>query len=763
MFFHFRYHLMYAISLHSTFYIGLFERRVTTRPSSVPSRLTLISSCIVKFSYKFQSHYQTEFRYSISDKNGCWSMSEDTSLLIGTNFGVKGWVDLPSDWTAPFLEYMDGPSYVAFVGTCMTFRKYVTNPSIKLNTAVAYARAMFALSEGHNVFLNGIGGCGKSHLMNRLKEATAARLHKKMELTAPTGLAASSLTDGCTIHSASGLGQGTIPMDKLLIKIEDAGLGAKVTKKWTDRDILGVDEVGMCGRKFMEKCDVVARHTRDCDKPMGGVQVVVGGDFLQLPPVGDQFFMTSPLWDKLNFVIIDLLYSHRQQADKSYANMLSRIRVGEYTKNDVEVLEERFKISKRMDWDKEVIKPMHLFPHAADAQKRNQIEFGKLEDAEQEEDIVETKVILGDHGNMHDPTDAAAEDLSQEPEEPEVDWVADDSVCEYISIVDPISKRSNKQLHDTTRISYSEAINKMGSRIDQKVPILLQFKKGAQYILTFNYDLLNNKNNGSQCTYIGRDTLKFLDGSTLSRSRLMTSIVMPIPSAQNLYIKRRQLGLRLAYAGTYHGVQGMTLERAEMNLGRKVFAASTAYVGLSRLKNLNSLYLSDFDESSLKVSKVAKKFYDDLAKERKHNSDYNPMFMYIPPPYDTKSGRSGGLFNFFHQASPTKVLFVDGKRKRTNNNVLDAWGAGGVSTADDTTKKSRNKYAQASSSVVTSTYDQFMSQIQATISSHHANQVQSNPPTQTGVTTSVQSIVIIDESTPMEIDGSGSANDPYCL
>jgi len=574
-----------------------------------------------------------------------------------------------TDIVKKVIGYMDETSYFAFVGTSNKYRPFVLDPKIKQNGGLAYVRAMSALYQGHNVFLNGSAGCGKTVLMNRIKETFDKKNERFLQLTAPTGLASSALIDGCTIHSASGLGQGTIPMDKLLLQIEQ-DIQIKRFSNWKHYDILGIDEVGMLGSRFFEKCNAVAQHARSDPRVLGGVQLLIGGDFLQLAPIGDTILTTSPLWPKLNFVIIDLITSHRQESDLTYKHMLDRIRVGEATPKDIELLKERRELTKSKDWDLELVKPTHLFPHAKDVQHMNQVEFEKLIEPskEEEEELVQAQqpaqtqaqeqqqsyvnvgyhpngnpdaaMILDDNGNM--PAQVAPE-----PELEEVDWLGEDTIMEYVTSIDPMTKRPRKDLRPTNRITHEQALVMIGSKIDQKVPRLLQFKKSAQYILTFNYDLPNHKSNGSACSYIGRGLLKFLDDSTLDRERLFTSIMMPIPNQKNLYIKRHQLGLRLGYAATFHGSQGMTLECAQMDLGKKCFAASTAYVGLSRLKNINSLYLSDFNEKSLKVNQVAKKFYDDLAKERRTNSDYNPLFLFIPPPYTEESHRQNNLFNFF--------------------------------------------------------------------------------------------------------------------
>ena len=71
---------------------------------------------------------------------------------------------------------------------------------------------------------------------------------------------------------------------------------------------------------------------------------------------------------------------------------------------------------------------------------------------------------------------------------------------------------------------------------------------------------------------------------------------------RNLYVYREQFPLILAYAVTIHKCQGLSLDRAIIDLSEKVFSAGMAYVALSRVRTLSGLHLIAFDPASIKVS-----------------------------------------------------------------------------------------------------------------------------------------------------------------
>ena len=141
-------------------------------------------------------------------------------------------------------------------------------------------RARAAVFAGHNVFLTGGAGVGKTHMLHQLIRDLRAR-GDKVCVTASTGIAATALS-GTTIHAAMGMGLCDGPIDKLLKR---ARMRRYLSRRWQSIDVLVIDEISMVDPVFFERCDALLQQFRACPKPFGGLQVVVSGDFLQLPPV----------------------------------------------------------------------------------------------------------------------------------------------------------------------------------------------------------------------------------------------------------------------------------------------------------------------------------------------------------------------------------------------------------------------------------------------------------------------------------------------
>jgi ATP-dependent DNA helicase PIF1 len=140
------------------------------------------------------------------------------------------------------------------------------------------------VSEGKSVFFTGSAGTGKSVLMR----AIIAELRKKhakevdrVAVTASTGLAACNI-GGVTLHSFGGIGLGKEDVPALVKKIKR---NAKARNRWIRTKILIIDEISMVDGDLFDKLEGIARSIRNNGRPFGGIQLVITGDFFQLPPV----------------------------------------------------------------------------------------------------------------------------------------------------------------------------------------------------------------------------------------------------------------------------------------------------------------------------------------------------------------------------------------------------------------------------------------------------------------------------------------------
>ena len=174
--------------------------------------------------------------------------------------------------------------------------------------------AIEILKMGHNVFLTGPAGSGKTFVLNKYikhlrNEGT------KFGITASTGIAATHI-GGVTIHSWSGLGIKNTVSEKDIKKILRKSY---VKKRFNGNKILIIDEISMLNSLQFDSLNKICQAFKMNIEPFGGMQIVCSGDFFQLPPIkknGDEKFVTeSDAWNKMNLKICYLEEQHRQQKD----------------------------------------------------------------------------------------------------------------------------------------------------------------------------------------------------------------------------------------------------------------------------------------------------------------------------------------------------------------------------------------------------------------------------------------------------------------
>ncbi|MCA9331629.1 AAA family ATPase [Candidatus Saccharibacteria bacterium] len=201
------------------------------------------------------------------------------------------------------------------------------------------ALALEIMSAGESVLLTGPAGSGKTYVLNEFIRQ-AKRDGKYVSVTATTGLAATHL-NGNTIHSWSGIGiHEELPdsfFDNLLKSRRDT-----IEKT----DVLIIDEVSMLHDYRLDMIDEIVRTVREVDEPFGGIQVILCGDFFQLPPVTRSdsrpggFVVGSLVWQTLDPVICYLNEQHRQN-DDTLLEILSAMRDGDVRRRHAEALLER--------------------------------------------------------------------------------------------------------------------------------------------------------------------------------------------------------------------------------------------------------------------------------------------------------------------------------------------------------------------------------------------------------------------------------------
>lgn len=233
------------------------------------------------------------------------------------------------------------------------------------------AEALAILKTGANVFLTGEPGSGKTHLVNAHVRYLRER-GIEPAITASTGIAATHL-GGMTIHAWSGIGVRTALSPYDLDKISQ---NERVAKRVRRARVLVIDEISMLSAQTFSMVESVCRELRASEEVFGGLQVILVGDFFQLPPVSREgashFAYRSPVWAALRPLTCYLSEQHRQE-DPDFLELLAALRSGTFSPAHRARLERR--LVSDGAYPEEVTK---LFPHNLNVDRLNDEALAKL-------------------------------------------------------------------------------------------------------------------------------------------------------------------------------------------------------------------------------------------------------------------------------------------------------------------------------------------------------------------------------------------------
>ena len=415
-------------------------------------------------------------------------------------------------------------------------------------------KAYKSIQEGKNIFLTGPAGTGKSYLLHHMVTETKRRI----ALTAMTGCAALLISTPTikakTLHSWAGIGLGKESVAELTRKIRASYL---TLKKWMCTELLVVDEISMMTPELLEKLNQIGKILRKSEKPFGGMQVLFVGDFFQLPPIsreGDvKFVFESPQWSEIIQETIELTVINRQK-DPEFQALLQEARKGKLSASSVTLLK-----SRMVGWESEEIKPTMLYSRRTDVDRINS-EY--LRELKGERRTYQAKFVIASKAPAG--TTPPYED-------------------------NPIVKKMDADASYITQLDVAV---------------------GAQVMLIVNLDIDEGLANGSRgvitaFTETGLPIVKFKNGAKI----VIDYHSWPLGDEEHIY--RSQIPLQLAYAITNHKVQGATLDCALIDIGSTIFEYGQAYVALSRVKSLDSLYVKSFDQRVIKAHPKVTKFYQE--------------------------------------------------------------------------------------------------------------------------------------------------------
>jgi len=406
-------------------------------------------------------------------------------------------------------------------------------------------KAISLMISGKNILLTGPGGCGKTFLIKYFTRNYKTKF--KIAVTSTTGTSALHI-NGSTLHSWAGIGLGSGSVGAMTTHIKKKKY---LKTRWTETEILIIDEVSMLSGELLTKLNEIAKRVRRCEKPFGGLQVIFAGDFLQLPCVGSsEFCFEAPVWEE---IVEECVYlkENMRQSQGAWQTCLNELRMGEISQDSYDLLENC--LDRELDIT-DGIEPTILYPLNADVSEINNERLMQM--AEQ-------------HGEVFEYPNT-------------------------VSLYDP------KQKHKIEKfVKNCPAVENLSITI------------GCQVMLLWNLDFDSGLVNGSRGIVLkfieDKPVVKFLNGTV----RMIDYHVWELEENDRKIGSIEQIPLKLAYALSIHKSQGCTLDFVITDL-QDVFEYGQVYVALSRVKKVEGLSIRGLDLNRIKAHPKAVEFYRNM-------------------------------------------------------------------------------------------------------------------------------------------------------
>jgi ATP-dependent DNA helicase PIF1 len=407
-----------------------------------------------------------------------------------------------------------------------------------------------AILKGESLFLTGPGGVGKSFLLKKVYDDYTAKTGRRIAVTAMTGCAANLLgTHAKTLHSWSGIGFGKGGAAALIDRVRNF---FPARKKWSQAGCLIIDEVSMMTPQLLDALDLIGQAIRRNTKPFGGIQIVLVGDFYQLPPIARledlQFAFQATVWARAITRTYELTTILRQR-EPIFHTILTEAREGTLSAESLAVLESR----RGLSWKGHAVRPTMCFTKKADVAAINERYLARL--------IGERHVY------------EASSPPSKVPR----------------AALEKITERMDREYQYETR---------------------LELVAGCQVMLIVNRNPEEGLVNGSRGVVTG------FSGAGWPMVKFLNGPLEPIEIGEHVWesedstpVKRSQVPLKIAYAITIHKAQGASLDCALVDIGKATFEYGQAYVALSRVRSLDALYVYDLDPSAFRAHPLVHAFY----------------------------------------------------------------------------------------------------------------------------------------------------------
>ena len=396
----------------------------------------------------------------------------------------------------------------------------------------------FVERTGVNVFLTGKAGTGKTTFLRQLKE----RSPKRMIVVAPTGVAAIN-AGGVTIHSFFQFPLAPyVPGSSFNTKDERFRFSKEKKRIIRTLDLLVIDEISMVRADLLDQIDAVLRLHKDRNRPFGGVQLLMIGDLSQLAPVAREsdwtllreyyttpYFFGSKALQQTRHVTIELQHVYRQ-TDTTFVDILNEVRENRLTANGLAMLNSRYCKEEKVLNSEGVIR---LTTHNLTANNYNEQRMDSLKGKR----YTYEAEITGTFPESSYPAEKTLELKNG---------------CQVMFLKNDTqgARYYNGKLGIITSLD-DEHIKVRGLDDDTEVEVTPDVWTNARYVIDKE----------------SKEIREEIDGEF------------------------RQYPLRLAWAITVHKSQGLTFDRAVIDVNA-AFAAGQVYVALSRLRSLEGLLLT---------------------------------------------------------------------------------------------------------------------------------------------------------------------------
>ncbi|CAL5980201.1 ATP-dependent_DNA helicase [Hexamita inflata] len=496
--------------------------------------------------------------------------------------------------------------------------------------------------KGKNAFLTGIAGSGKSYLLQSIVFALRLKFGLNVEVTAMTGIAAVNI-NGKTLHSLFNFALDdqifdSVEKNEKHIFRKSRG-STSVLVMIYDLQVLIIDEVSMMHSYLFDALELMLRRMRSSTLPFGGVQILLCGDFMQLPPItsgkGNMYLFESTAFQNIPLKV-QLKNSFRQQNDQQFLKILSEIRNGIVSQESEEILNQRITSERNINNMQKMMSQTTILNYRNQKQQLS----NKIDEIQKQIEMESKSTIIDTLKTLRKLKESQFELHNSK----------------YVPPKQPIRLYPFKKyvlMHKMTQlINCQSQIYQFRAKETGQTELLINIEKpeqtifgfeGCQIMINRNKDVSHGLCNGTICIlkrifYDAKQPLQTgkedefeykilnvvencvkIEIEMLFNNKLVSQIIDPQEieykdATDKTLAQRIQIPMQLGYALTIHKAQGLTISDAIVSLDG-CFAPGQAYVALSRLKSLNGLYLTGFQKKFVKCDQECVKFYEQLDKQ----------------------------------------------------------------------------------------------------------------------------------------------------